>query len=387
MTDISNLRNTFEVQFGSTPARLFWAPGRLNLIGEHTDYNDGFVLPMALDRGTLVAARARPDRVLRIHSANINETAEFDMDRSRPRAQGKWTDYVFGVALALGRRTAPLTGADLAISSDIPIGAGLSSSAALELSVGLALSTISGLKIEPLTLALIGQESEHDFVGIKCGIMDQYTASFGRRGNALLIDCRSLTSRLIPLQLGDHEIVVCDSHVMHTLASSEYNQRRSQCEQALAVLKQVLPGISSLRDVTVRDFESHRELLGRQIRRRCRHVVTEDERTLAAAEALESGDLAKMGRLMTQSHASLRDDYEVSCPELDLLVDTALSVEGVLGARMTGGGFGGCTVNLVHLRSIDRFANTIESEYLRVVGKSPSIYRFKSANGAHEINV
>jgi galactokinase len=386
MTEISTLSNAFETQFGSKPSRLFWAPGRVNLIGEHTDYNDGFVLPIALDRGTLVAAHSRPDRILRIHSVNMNETAQFDMDGSRPSAQGKWTDYVYGVALTLERRAAPLTGVDLAISSDIPIGAGLSSSAALELSVGLALSTISRLKTEPLSLALIGQQSEHEYVGIRCGIMDQYTASFGRRGNALLIDCRSLTSRLIPLHLGDYEIVVCDSHVQHSLASSEYNRRRSECEEALAALQQVLPGINSLRDVTLSDFETHQEVLQELLRRRSRHVVTEDERTLAAAEALEAGDLPKMGSLMIQSHASLRDNYEVSCAELDLLVDIALSVEGVLGARMTGGGFGGCTVNLVHERSIDRFKAAVENQYFRVVGKHPSIYRFRSANGAREIS-
>jgi galactokinase len=386
MLDLPNLTAAFQDRFGSKPSRFFFAPGRVNLIGEHTDYNDGYVLPMALDKGTVIAANPRRDRRVRAYSANIDQIAEFELDQPTPTGVGSWTDYIGGVAWILNERYGSLTGADLAVASDLPIGAGLSSSAALELAAGLALASLSQLEIDPLALALIGQEAEHNYVGIKCGIMDQYVAAFGRRDNALLIDCRSLQSQVIPLRLNNYQIVVCDSHVKHELASSEYNQRRSECEEGVRLLQEVMPGIQALRDVSVSDFNQHRSLLPQNVRQRCRHVVTENDRTLAAAEALKLSNMAEMGRLMTESHVSLRDDYQVSCPELDLLVDSALSIEGVLGARMTGGGFGGCTVNLINRESIDLFRNRIAGEYERVFSKTPSIYIFEASDGAREIN-
>jgi galactokinase len=385
MLDLPNLTAAFQERFGSKPSRFFFAPGRVNLIGEHTDYNEGYVLPMALDKGTLIAANPRRDRRVRAYSAPINQITEFELDQPVPTGVGSWTDYIGGVAWILNDRHGSLTGADLAVASDLPIGAGLSSSAALELAAGLALASLSGLEIDRLALALIGQEAEHNYVGIKCGIMDQYVAAFGRRHNALLIDCRSLQSQVIPLRLDNYQIVVCDSHVKHELASSEYNQRRSECEDGVKLLQKAMPSIQALRDVGMSDFNRHQSLLPRTVRQRCRHVVTENERTLAAAEALKSGNLTEMGRLMTASHASLKNDYQVSCPELDLLVDSALRIEGVLGARLTGGGFGGCTVNLVHRESINLFRNRIAGEYERVFSKTPSIYIFEASDGAREI--
>ena len=386
MIDPAGMRALFQQQFGPSPLRFFWAPGRVNLIGEHTDYNKGYVLPMALNRGTLVAASARADKTIRAHSVNLKRTAEFDLVHPEPTRKGSWTDYVNGVASILERNVGGLTGADLVIQSDIPIGAGLSSSAALELSTGLALASLAGLEITPLALARAAQQAEHEYAGIQCGIMDQYVAAFGRRGAALLIDCRSLQSEVIPLALDAYQIIVCDSHVMHALAASEYNHRRSECEQGLSLLQSALPDIDSLRDVSVDQLNAQMGLLPEPLNRRCRHVCTENERTVAAAEALKNSDVAEMGRLMTESHISLRDDYQVSCAELDLLVDAALKVEGVLGARMTGGGFGGCTVNLVHRDSVEMFESIVERDYKAATGKAPSIFHFEAEDGARELD-
>ena len=385
MVDLSNLNAAFQTEFGTNASRFFWAPGRVNLIGEHTDYNDGFVMPMALDRGTMVAAARRSDSRVRAYSLNLGQLAEFSLVHPEPYGESHWANYVAGVGWILSDRYGSHTGANLAIESDLPIGAGLSSSAAIELSIGLALASVSNVNIDPLSLALAGQQAEHTYVGIKCGIMDQYVSAFGRKNNAVLLDCRTLESQQIPLSLGDAEIVVCDSHVQHELASSEYNKRRSECEQGVEILRTVLPGIRALRDVSAGDLERNRELLPVDVMRRCRHVITENDRTLGASEALKAGNLAEMGRLMAASHASLRDDYQVSCPELDLLVDSALSVDGVLGARLTGGGFGGCTVNLVEMRSVDSFKRTVIREYQRAFGKKPSIYKFEASDGAREI--
>ncbi|MCA1614305.1 MAG: galactokinase, partial [Acidobacteria bacterium] len=342
------LRAAFRGRYGRA-ARLFRAPGRVNLIGEHTDYNDGFVLPMAIDRETVAAAAARPDRRVRVHSLNLDESAEFDLDAPGEKRRGDWLDYVEGVARILdaGAGGARLAGADLSILSDVPLGAGLSSSAALEISVGLALASLSGADAGGVRLALAGQRAEHEYVGTKCGIMDQFTAAMARARHALLIDCRTLQATHIPLDTSDVVVAICDTNVKHELSTSEYNRRREECEQGVRALQSVLPSIRALRDVGVEEFDRHApRVLPETIRRRCRHVVTENARTLAAAESLRRGDLSELGRLMNLSHASLRDDYEVSCAELDALVEIALPLEGVLGARMTGGGFGGSTVSL-----------------------------------------
>ena len=267
----------------------------------------------------------------------------------------------------------------------MPIGAGLSSSAALEVSIGLALLGVSDQALDPLSLALAGRDAEHAYVGTMCGIMDQYAATLGQANRALLIDCRSLESRQIPLNLPDTAIVVCDTHVKHNLASSEYNIRRAQCEEGVRLLRPVLPGIAALRDVNIIQFESHQDVLPKKIRQRCRHIITENARTLSAAEALEAGDLKKMGSLMAESHTSLTDDYEVSCRELDLMVEIARSLRCVFGARMTGGGFGGCTVNLVLREGLEEFCEKVSIEYQKEAGITPSSYVVTAADGAGEI--
>ncbi len=391
--DAAALRRTFCELYGvplddAAPPRLWSAPGRVNLIGEHTDYNDGYVLPLAIDRRTIAAAAARADRRVRVYSTNFDEWAEFDLDESTsaaPHRRGGWTDYVEGVARVLEARGFRLTGADLLITSGVPIGAGLSSSAALEISTGLALAGLAGVEVDKVQIALIGQEAEHLYVGTKCGIMDQLTVALARRGHALLIDCRSLEARPILLNLPDTALVICDTKVKHELASSAYNTRREECARGVELLSRALPGVRALRDVSVEDFEKFQDRLPETIRRRCRHIITDNARTLAAADALLDGDMETLGHLMAQSHESLRVDFEVSSAELDLMVELAGRCEGIVGARMTGGGFGGCTVNLVRRGALEDFREFIFREYYAATKIAPSIYIVEADDGAHEL--
>ncbi len=379
------LEAEFQIVYGCEP-RLFRAPGRVNLIGEHTDYNDGFVLPMAIERATIVAAAARDDRKIRVRSIELNEAGEINLDAPEEKLRGSWLDFVEGVARVLERdENVTLRGADLLISSNVPHGAGLSSSAALEISVGLALTEISGNTIDKVSLALAGQAAEHEFVGARVGIMDQFVSAMGKSGHALLIDCRSLEAEQIPFVSDDFVIAICNTNVKHKLASSEYNARRAECEKGVEILQEFLPEITHLRDVGIEDFERYAERLPEVIKKRCRHVVTEIERTLNAAEALAQNDFAEFGRLMRLSHQSLRDDYEVSCKELDLLIEIAGKCAGVSGARMTGGGFGGSTVNLVRREDLAAFTKKISSEYYKQTGIKTDVYVSSPADGAREI--
>ena len=384
MISAPELVAAFQQRYGAKP-RVFRAPGRVNLIGEHTDYNDGFVLPMAIDRETVVAIAPRPDRMLRIWSLNLDDTQELDLNNLGAGRRGVWIDYVEGIASALASRGIALKGSDIALNSDVGIGSGLSSSAALEIAVGKALVFISGTQIDRLSLALVGQTAEHVHVGIQCGIMDQFTSVHAAKGHAILLDCRSLEAKQIPLTLGEYQVVICDSRVRHTLAASEYNRRRQDCESGVKSLSAVLPGIRALRDVTRDQLEAHRSMLDDTVYRRCRHVISENDRTLKAAEALTAGDVTGMGRLMARSHQSLRDDYEVSCGELDILVERAEAQPGVLGARMTGGGFGGCTVNLVSRSAFQSFRERVAQEYQAKTGIAPEIFAAEASAGAEEI--
>ena len=383
MVDLNRLAVGFKERYGTTP-RVFSAPGRVNLIGEHTDYNDGFVLPMAIDRRTFVAIAPREDRQVRVAAVAMNDAAEFKIDEPTDLSSHKWAKYVAGVAWTLQRRGIDLRGADMMIDSDVPIGAGLSSSAALEVAAGKALTAIADVTIDPKQLALAAQKAEHDFVGAKVGIMDQLAATFGHRQHALLIDCRSLETKEIPLANLHAAIVVCQTNVKHELASSAYNQRRAECEQGVELLRHRLPNIHALRDVSVADFEKYESELPEPVRRRCRHVITENERTAEAAKALERGDREQLGELMRQSHESLRNDYEVSCRELDLMVEIASRHEGVFGARMTGGGFGGCTVNIVRHEELPAFTQTATEEYRAATQRELDIYVVEADDGTRE---
>jgi galactokinase len=356
----------------------------VNLIGEHTDYNDGFVMPAAIEFSTWVAAAERPDRTLAIRSENFSESREFPLDDPGAHGQKHWSDYVRGVAVVLERSGHRLRGADLLIRGEVPIGSGLSSSAAIEVSTALALLGVSGISLDRKQIALLGQRAENEFVGMRCGIMDQFISCHGQANHALMLDCRSLDYRLLPLP-PNVRLVICNTMVHHELAGGEYNKRRADCEAGVKHLAQFLPGIKALRDVTVPQLERYGKDLPEVVYRRCRHVVSEDGRMEQAAAALESGDLETFGRLMHDSHVSLRDDYEVSCSELDTMVDLASKVKGVYGARMTGGGFGGCTINLVQAEHVDEFKTTVARGYEAATGKKPVIYVSSAVDGAEEV--
>ncbi|HEY0429527.1 MAG TPA: galactokinase [Pyrinomonadaceae bacterium] len=384
MLSLDELKNKFEEIYSCEP-RTFRAPGRVNLIGEHTDYNDGFVLPFAINREVLAAGAGRADTKINVHALDVDDFFSFDLRDAAVKRRGNWIDYVEGAARCVEKRFALTRGADLIFSSTVPIGAGLSSSAALEVSIGFALLALNEIEINRKELAFAAQEAEHEFVGIRSGIMDQFASVLCEENHALLLDCRSLETRQIPLEMTDAVIAVCDTRVKHELASSAYNARRRECETGVEILREKLPEIESLRDVGEEDFLKFQNLLPENVRKRCRHVISENARTLAAAENLEKSDLETVGRLMRLSHESLRDDYEVSSVELDALVDIALATKDVFGARMTGGGFGGCTVNLLKSEAFAEFQNRITQKYTEKFGFEPEIYLFRASNGASEI--
>jgi galactokinase len=354
------------------------------LIGEHTDYNDGFVMPVAIGFATYVTITPRDDRRLIVFSENFSEEVEFDLDDPNPAPREHWSDYVRGVAVILLSAGYDIAGANLRVRGEVPIGSGLSSSAAIEVATAKALLSNSTREVDGITLAKLCQRAENEVVGMRCGIMDQFVSCMGQADKALLLDCRSLEYKLLPLP---HKVrlVICNTMVKHELASGEYNVRRAQCFAGVQALAKKLPHITALRDVSDRDLEQYGKDLPEVIYRRCRHVVSENALTLTAAEALEKHDFEQFGKLMNESHRSLRDDYEVSCDELDLMVRLASNVQGVFGARMTGGGFGGCTVNLVQAEAVDEFKRTVEKGYFDATGISPKIYICEASNGAGEI--
>jgi len=374
------LTTRFREMFG-TDMRIFRAPGRVNLIGEHTDYNDGFVMPAAIGFYAWVAAATREDRVVEAYSDRFKEKISLSLDALAGPPQGHWSDFIRGVAASLQHAGHKLHGANLVIHGEVPLGAGLSSSASLEVAAALALTVPSGIVVPRLELAKLCQAAEHEYVGTRCGIMDQFVAVFGAAGNALMLDCRSLEYQLLPLPQ-EVRLVVCNSMVRHELASGEYNRRRADCETGVKLLAPYLPGARALRDVAIAELDKHKDALPGTIYRRCRHVVTENQRVLDAAKALQSGDASGFGQLMYRSHASLRDDYEVSCKELDLLVDVAADCAGIFGARMTGGGFGGCTVNLVRADCAAAFETQMARTYQEATGITPDIYVCDPAQGA-----
>ncbi|MCL4301333.1 MAG: galactokinase [Anaerolineae bacterium] len=372
----------FKKQFGQLPTHFFHAPGRVNLIGEHTDYNDGFVLPCAINYHTVIAATPRPDSRIKVVAADFGEqnsefnpAGEIEHDPAAP-----WSNYIRGVAWALAQRRYRLQGANLVIAGDVPQGAGLSSSASLEVAVGLALTRLSGLEVDLKTLALTGQQAENDFVGMRCGIMDQFIAALGQEDHALLIDCRSLNYRAVPIPAGT-AIIIANSNVKRGLVDSEYNTRRQECEAAAAHF-----GVPALRDVSPDVFALHADELDETVARRARHVITENARTEAAAEALAQGDLQWMGRLMAESHASMRDDFEITVPPIDALVEIVAEVIGDAGGvRMTGGGFGGCIVALAPQEMAVAVEAAIAEKYPQASGLEATVYVCQASAGAGEV--
>jgi galactokinase len=383
MIDPKAFAEDFRARFGQEPL-VFSAPGRVNLIGEHTDYNEGFVLPFAIDKRTFVGIVPRTDRLIRAHTVTLDKSAEFSLDDPVDDASKSWTVYIKGMAEVLRRQGIEVSGADILIDSDVPFGAGLSSSAALEVSLGLAMSEMAETAIDRRELALAGQQVEHEFVGVRSGIMDQFASALGETGSALLIDCRSQDLEPVNLNLDTAMLVICDSRVKHSLASSEYNRRREECEEGVRILSEHMPSVSSLRDVSSTDFERLSENLSETVAKRCRHVISENARTLAAVAAIRRGDLIETGRLMFLSHQSLQQDYEVSSPELDLLVDGAMSIGGVYGSRMTGGGFGGCTISLLESAVYDNFRRRLQDAYENAFRTTPVISPVVPSAGARQ---
>ena len=358
----------------------------MNLIGEHTDYNDGFVLPAAIEFYCWAASAPRDDRRLVIYSENFRETVEASLDSLAATSKTHWANYPVGVAWALERAGKQLGGANLLIAGEVPLGAGLSSSAAIEVATGAALLHESGNSIDRTELAKLCQQAENEFVGARCGIMDQFVSCHGQASHALLLDCRSLAFELVELPPGI-QLVICNTMVRHELGSSEYNSRRADCEEGVRKLRTVLPGIRALRDVTIGQLEAYRGLLHAKVFARCRHVITENSRVQDAVQAFRRSDIKALGSLMRDSHRSLRDDYEVSCPELDMMTEIAEAQAGIVGCRMTGGGFGGCTINLVEDAAVAAFQKNVAAQYHARTGMIPEIYISGASNGMQQVEV
>jgi len=364
----------FEALYGEVPPFLVRAPGRVNLIGEHTDYNDGFVLPMAINRAVWIALRPRSDRLIVLHSLNFDDATAIDLD-SLTHEDGGWREYVKGVAYVLGQRF-NLGGWEGVLVGDVPIGAGLSSSAAVELATARAFAAAGNLAWNPAEMARAGQRAENEWVGMNCGIMDQMISAAGERDHALLIDCRTLETQAVPLPPGT-VVVVLDTATRRGLVDSAYNERRAQCEAAARFF-----GVPALRDVDMVMFSARADELDPITRARARHVISENERTLAAAEAMRRGDAGAMGELMDASHLSMRDDFEISRAEMDVMVELAQAHPACFGARMTGGGFGGAAVALVRAAEADAFATEVGAGYRSATGLQPQIYICTATDGA-----
>jgi galactokinase len=383
MISIESLRKQFRSEFGGEP-QVFCAPGRVNLIGEHVDYSEGIVLPLAINRTCYALAQPRRDRRLRIRSIQFDQTVEYAVNDSHRNTQ-EWAAYVRGVAWALEQSGDHITGADILVSSDVPLGAGLSSSAALEVSSAFALLAISGRHKDLTTIARLCQRAENEYVGMRCGIMDQIVACFGKRDHAILIDCRTLEATPVPLDGAKVRVVVANTMAKHALVSSEYNRRRAECEEAVRRIRARKPSVRTLRDVTWAEIEAEAADWPAPIRHRARHVTTEIARVEAAAIALQAGRYEEVGRLMAASHESLDLDFQVSCAELNTMVSLANELPGCIGARMTGGGFGGCTVNLVWANQAESFAKELAQRYKQATSVQPDVYVCEPSDGARQI--
>ena len=380
----SKLSQEFEKKFSQQPA-IYRAPGRVNLIGEHTDYNDGFVMPAAIAFSTYVAIAPRTDRKLSIQSDEFEGKHEFSLDELPATRKGLWCDYVLGVASVLKNTGYELEGANLLIHGEVPIGAGLSSSAAIEVASALALLGLRRQQVPLPEIAKFCRRAENEFVGARVGIMDQFVSCMGKAGHALLLDCRSLEFKFAPIPAGI-EIVVCNTMVKHELASNAYNTRREECEEGVRFFAKINPNIRALRDVSVEMLNAHAKDLPTVVFNRCAHVIHENQRTLSTARALQEGDLDRVRDLMRKSHRSLRDLYEVSCPELDIMVECAQDLPGFCGGRMTGGGFGGCTVNLVREENAEEFSSKIAERYRDKTGISSQVYLCRAEDGAGQVS-
>ena len=380
----------FQELFGAEgDIRTYFAPGRVNLIGEHTDYNGGHVFPCALTLGTYGIARKREDNKLRFYSVNFERLGviESSLEDLKPYKAAEWTNYPKGVMWAFEERGYKLpNGLDILLYGNIPNGSGLSSSASLEVLTGVILKDMFGFDVSMTDIALIGQFSENNFNGCNCGIMDQFASAMGKKDNAIFLDTNTLQYEYAPVVLEDAKIVIINSKVKHSLVDSAYNDRRNECETALKELQEVV-AVQTLGDLTEEAFEKHKDAIKSEIRqKRARHAVYENQRTIRAVEALKENRIEEFGKLMNESHRSLRDDYEVSCKEIDIIVDLAWETEGVIGSRITGGGFGGCTVSIVKNDAVDGFIKNIGEQYLAKVGHEAEFYVVDIGDGARVLN-
>lgn len=376
---IQKLQQEFKARYNKE-ATIIGAPGRVNLIGEHTDYNYGFVLPGAVDKKIYVAIAPNGTNTVNVFANQFNESYSFSIDVSEPH--NGWMNYLLGVTYHIQQKGKKIDGVDLIIDGDIPVGAGMSSSAALCSAYGFALNELFQLGLNRMELAFIGQKTEHTFVGLQCGIMDQFASLHGKQGNVMLLDCRSLEYEYIPFDFPAYKIVLVNSMVSHSLASSEYNVRRKQCEEGIAILKKHYPEITSLRDIEPVQLLQHKDELPPIVFDRCSYIVYEKERVLASCEALKKNDLAAFGKLMFATHHGLSKLYSVSCTELDFLVECAQHITGVVGARMMGGGFGGCTINIVQADAVENFTQKIQVAFTNLFKKTPEVYVTQIEDGA-----
>lgn len=378
-----NLKKTFRIAFNRDPVLKATAPGRVNLIGEHTDYNDGFVMPIAIQYAVTVLAAPREDGEVNLFSVDFDALSSFQMDAEIPHDERQtWSNYERGVFAGFLKRGLKSTGADLLIQGNVPIGAGLSSSAAIEMATSVAVRALNHFDISQVELVKLSQEAENRFVGMNCGIMDQFISGMGQAGKSLFLDCRSLEYELVPFPSEDFSVVIMNTKVKRELTGTEYNERRSQCEEGVRILQKHLPAIHALRDVSVQQLNQYKDELPKLVRNRCTHVVRENERVEQFVRALKAKDSTRMGELLLASHADLRDLYEVSCKELDLMVEIAMGVEGVIGARMTGAGFGGCAIAVVRKGREQALHDAIFTQYPARTDIQPEVYVSAPSDGA-----
>ncbi len=384
MLDVTATRSLHSQRFGQSPA-VFTAPGRVNIIGEHTDYADGFVMPAAIDFATLAAISPRDDGAIVIRSVNFDEEVTYPVGGLPAKCSHQWRDYPLGILSVLREEGIQIPPFSLTLNGDVPIGAGLSSSASIEVASMVAVLSLTAAEIPMTRVAQLCQRAENHFVGASTGIMDQFIACCGEKDHALLLDCRSLEYRLAPIP-PNISLVIANSMVKHSHAGGEYNTRRAEVEEGTALLRNHRPEIKLLRDATPEDLARWGQEMRPEVLKRCRHIITENIRTVAAADALEAGDLKTLGRLMYEAHASYRNDFEASCPEVDILVDLAKKEPGCIGARLTGGGFGGCTINLVENTAASAFSEHLRAGYLDATGIAADIYLCHASAGAHQIS-
>ena len=380
---IPQLTKTFQSYFASTPLVAF-APGRINLIGEHTDYQEGFVFPAAVAQGIWVGIQKNELRVCRLYSMDFAQEFSFELDFISPKS-GHWATYVMGMCALMKQSGYEVQGFDMVIGGNIPVGSGLSSSAALSVSIGTAISSLFDFQIPKKNIVLYAQKSEHLYAGVKCGIMDPYASAFGAEGKALLLDCRTNTHQEVSVHLGEYSLMLVNTKVKHTLADTAYNKRREACEESVHILQGEFPDIKTLRDLQVADLEKVEKLLPQALFPKAKHIITECARVHEAATVLQAGDLISFGKLLNATHQSLSEDYEVSCPELDFLAEKAQGLDFVLGARMMGGGFGGCTLNLVKTSELEAFQAALKSPYEVAFQKTPEFILVELSEGARVV--